>query len=99
LVKIGAKIVRHGRPVVFRMAEVAVPRALFQEILNAIAALRPSSSALMLRITVSAGRRVYWRETRAQIRGCRSETPLLGHRRTAAERSPGCGPKNPCREA
>ncbi|MGH7069314.1 MAG: transposase, partial [Acetobacteraceae bacterium] len=30
LVKIGARIVRHGRPVVFQMAEVMVPRALFQ---------------------------------------------------------------------
>jgi hypothetical protein len=43
--RLGAKIVRHGRSVVFQMAEVAVPRALFQEILNAIAALRPSSLA------------------------------------------------------
>ena len=29
LVKIGARIVRHGRYVVFHLAEVAVPRALF----------------------------------------------------------------------
>jgi Transposase DDE domain group 1 len=41
LVKIGAKIVRHGRSITFQMAEVAVPRALFQDILAAIAALRP----------------------------------------------------------
>ena len=41
LVKIGAKIVRHGRSVVFQMAEVMVSRALFQKILTAIAALRP----------------------------------------------------------
>ena len=45
LVKIGAKIVRHGRSVIFQMAEVMVPRALFQEILSAIAALRPSPPA------------------------------------------------------
>jgi hypothetical protein len=44
LVKIGAKIVRHGRSVVFQMAEVMVPRALFQSILAAIAALRPPPS-------------------------------------------------------
>jgi hypothetical protein len=31
--------------VIFQMAEVAVPRALFQEILSAIAALRPSPPA------------------------------------------------------
>jgi hypothetical protein len=41
LVKIGAKIVRHGRSITFRMAEVMVPRTLFQQILDAIAALRP----------------------------------------------------------
>lgn len=41
LVKIGAKIVRHGRSITFQMAEVMVPRGLFQQILTAIAALRP----------------------------------------------------------
>jgi len=41
LVKIGAKIVRHGRAVAFQMAEVMVSRGLFQQILDAIAALRP----------------------------------------------------------
>ena len=41
LVKIGAKIVRHGRSIMFQMAEVMVPRAMFQKILAAIAALRP----------------------------------------------------------
>ena len=34
LVKIGAKVVRHGRYVIFQMAEVAVPRMLFAEILR-----------------------------------------------------------------
>ena len=41
LVKIGAKVVRHGRYVIFQMAEIAVPRELFQEILRLIAKLRP----------------------------------------------------------
>jgi hypothetical protein len=41
LVKIGAKIVRHSRSITFQMAEVMVPRQLFQKILAAIAALRP----------------------------------------------------------
>jgi hypothetical protein len=41
LVKIGARIVRHGRYVVFQLAEVAVPRALFAEILDRIDRLRP----------------------------------------------------------
>jgi hypothetical protein len=45
LVKIGAKIVRQGRSVIFQMAEVAVPRDMFQKILAAIAALRPLPSA------------------------------------------------------
>ena len=45
LVKIGARIVRHGRSVIFQMAEVMVPRGMFREILAAIAALRPSPAA------------------------------------------------------
>jgi Transposase DDE domain group 1 len=41
LVKIGARIVRHGRYVVFQLAEVAVPRTLFADILRRIDDLRP----------------------------------------------------------
>ena len=41
LIKIGAKIVSHGRYVAFQMAEVAIPRQMFQEILRLIAELRP----------------------------------------------------------
>jgi len=41
LVKIGAKVVSHGRYVTFQMAEVAVPRQMFAEILMLIARLRP----------------------------------------------------------
>jgi hypothetical protein len=40
LVKIGARIVRHARYVIFQLAEVAVPRALFVAILHRIARLR-----------------------------------------------------------
>ena len=40
LVKIGAKIVRHGRYIVFQMAEVAIPRNLFADILRRIDRLR-----------------------------------------------------------
>jgi hypothetical protein len=36
LVKIGAKIVRHGRYVTFQLAEVAVPRELYRKILSLI---------------------------------------------------------------
>ena len=40
LIKIGAKVVSHGRYVTFQMAEVAVSRQMFQEILMLIARLR-----------------------------------------------------------
>jgi hypothetical protein len=40
LIKIGAKVVSHGRYVTFQLAEVAVPRRLFAEILSRIARLR-----------------------------------------------------------
>jgi Transposase DDE domain group 1 len=42
LIKIGAKVVRHGRYVTFQLAEVAVPRRLFADILSLIARLRAS---------------------------------------------------------
>jgi hypothetical protein len=41
LIKIGAEVVSHGRYVTFQMAEVAVPRQMFKEILMLIARLRP----------------------------------------------------------
>ena len=41
LIKIGAKVVSHGRYVAFQMAEVAIPRTLFADILRLIAELRP----------------------------------------------------------
>ena len=45
LVKIGAKVVAHGRYVAFQMAEVAVPRDLFRKILGRIEELRPPAVA------------------------------------------------------
>ena len=41
LIKIGAKVVRHGRYITFHLAEVAIPRPLFAEILRLIDGLRP----------------------------------------------------------
>ena len=40
LIKIGAKIVSHGRYVVFQMAEVAISKNLFADILGMIGELR-----------------------------------------------------------
>ncbi len=42
LIKIGAKIVRHGRYVIFQMAEVAIRKDLFADILLRIDRLRPN---------------------------------------------------------
>ena len=41
LIKIGAKVISHGRYVAFQMAEVAIPRTQFADILRLIAELRP----------------------------------------------------------
>jgi hypothetical protein len=40
LIKSGAKVISHSRYVIFQMAEVAVLKALFREILNRIQQLR-----------------------------------------------------------
>ncbi len=42
LIKIGAKVVLHGRYVTFQLAEVAIPKSLFAEILRLIDRLRPA---------------------------------------------------------
>jgi len=41
-VKIATKVVRHAGEVVFQMAEVAVPRELFGQILGRIRGLSPA---------------------------------------------------------
>ena len=41
LVKIGAKVITHARYVVFQMAEVAIPKCLFDAILQRIYRLGP----------------------------------------------------------
>jgi hypothetical protein len=45
LIKIGARIVRHGRSITFQTAEIMVTRGLFEQILAAIVALRPPPPA------------------------------------------------------
>jgi hypothetical protein len=55
LVKIGARIVRHGRYLVFQLAEVAVPRALFAKILRRIDRLRPRPLLTHDRVALDTG--------------------------------------------
>jgi hypothetical protein len=38
--RVGAKVVRHARQVIFQMAEVAIPRELFRAILEGIGRLK-----------------------------------------------------------
>ena len=42
LIRIGANVVRDGRYFIFQMAELAIPRTLFVEILRLIDRLRPA---------------------------------------------------------
>ena len=42
LIKIGARLVRHARRLVFQLAEVAVSREVFREVLERIAGLHPA---------------------------------------------------------
>ncbi len=44
LVKVGAKVIRHGRYVTFQLVEIAIPRRLFAEILRLIDGLRPKAA-------------------------------------------------------
>ena len=47
LIKIGAKVVSHARYVAFQMAEVAVCKSLFADVLRMIGELRPAPIASM----------------------------------------------------
>jgi len=42
LIKMGGRLARHARRLVFQLAEVAVPRALFHAMLERIARLSPA---------------------------------------------------------
>jgi hypothetical protein len=66
LIKIGGKVVSHGRYVMFHMAEVAVSRQMFQEILALIARLRAPPGASMRGAGVRCDRR-----RRPSAPGCR----------------------------
>jgi Transposase DDE domain group 1 len=57
LVKIGAKEVTHARYVVFQLAEVAVPRQLFAQLLERIARLCPARCRVEVGRAGPAGRR------------------------------------------
>lgn len=72
LIRIGAKVVSHGRYVAFQMAEVAIPRQMLQEILRLIAELRPPPHSARAR-SVREGTRFTRRKTRTTLRkrkGC-----------------------------
>jgi hypothetical protein len=61
LIKIGAKVVSHGRFVAFQRAEVAIPRNLFADILRLVAELRPApatSTGQCVRLSLAA-KRIY----------------------------------------
>ena len=90
LVKIGARIVRHGRYVVFQLAEVAVPRMLFAAILRRIDRLRgpPVAVARPERTMSATGakRRTMHRSSRTLAEGA-------GKTRGVAFPRP-CGPRS-----
>jgi Transposase DDE domain group 1 len=77
LVKISAKIVRHGRSIIFQMTELMVTRHLFQTILNAFSTLRP------LPLADAADQHHVWRDRPlaggvARIEAGRSVCPATG---------------------
>ena len=58
LVKIGAKVVCHGRYVTFQLAEVAVPRSLFQQILSRIDDPRRRPAPVSAQIIDGTGKKI-----------------------------------------
>ena len=69
LIKIGANVVSHGRYVIFQMAEVAIARQMFQEILRLIGATAAATTSASVRRSMS----------------CIQEQPTEGVRPNASE--------------
>ena len=42
LIKMGGRLVRHARRLVFQLAEVAVPREVFRQVLERVGGLHPA---------------------------------------------------------
>ena len=101
LIKIGAKVVSHGRYVAFQMAEVAIPRNLFADILRLIAELRPRRSRQQRRAfgchafvktdrrRVSWSRKIWPSERSTRLRCARRFRRRAGGRQTASSRLSG----------
>src|SRR5215469_646318 len=70
LIKIGAKVVSHGRYVTFQMAEAAVSRQMFAEILSLIARLRAPPAPALGQGSKSG------RSTRGGMPQCGQSTPF-----------------------
>ena len=84
LVKIGAKVVRHGRYVIFQMAEVAVPKGLVRKILRLIARAEttasPSVHSTVMRATQRRERCVVMTRNRGLETPAVSKSPPSGGR-------------------
>jgi len=78
LIKIGAKVVSDGRCVIFQMAEVAIPRQMFQQILRLIAVRPQPPPAGMRRWCLCSSRATHSRNASR----CQQEWPdqPLSHR-------------------
>jgi hypothetical protein len=86
LVKIGARIARHGRYVVFQLAEVAVPRALFGKILRGIKPCGLGRPRWGMRIESDERRQLWTGDVRLWSTEERSKAPK---RRSRAEMGTG----------
>jgi len=93
LIKIGAKVVNHGRYVMFQIAEVAVPRRMCRDILRLIARLRTPAGTSMtgewgrMGQTEAEAVRLDERKTR----GCKASVRSIGRFGRALRESPCCG--------
>ncbi len=97
LIKIGAKVVSHGRYVAFQMAEVAIPRNLFADILRLIAELRPAAGSridvkrlLVLGPIKNQRERCVWMTTKSTFSALGAPMPLAWVHESPAPRNWRC---------
>ena len=96
LIKIGAKVVRHGRYITFPMAEVAIPRTLFVEILRLIDGLWAGTFTAMTALQPAASRSIDRPGVRCPCQGAPSEREMTIGQGLASPNQPDKGRITTC---
>ncbi len=89
-------VVRHGRYITFQLAEVAIPRSLFANILRLIDGLRPAPRTAMTALQPAASRSIDRPGVRCPCQGAPSEREMTIGQGLASPNQPDKGRITTC---